>query len=211
MEILYLKKTNSTHLFLEEKLKNEELVPPIAVIADIQTGGIGSRGNKWESLEGNLFLSFCLENSFLPKDLPDVSRSIYFAYLMKEVLEKEGSKIWIKWPNDFYIGNKKIGGVITKMFRNYTLCSMGINLKKAPDNFGKLDIEVDKISLVKKFFIKTQLSHSWKEIFRKFKVEFEKSKEFFFNDGNFKVSMRNAVLNPDGSITINNKRMYNLR
>ena len=211
MEILYLKEVDSTHLFLEEKLKNEELVPPIAVIAKRQTGGIGSRGNKWESLEGNLFLSFCLENNSLPKDLPKVSRSVYFAYLMKEVLEKEGSKIWIKWPNDFYLEDKKIGGVITKVFRNYTLCSMGINLEKAPKNFGKLDISIDKILLVKKFFINVQLSHSWKEIFRKFKVEFEKSKKFFFNDGNFKVSMQNAVLNPDGSITINDKRIYNLR
>ncbi len=211
MEILYLKEVNSTHLYLEEKLKSKKISPPIAIIADIQTAGIGSRGNRWESFEGNLFLSFCLENSSLPKDLPLISRSLYFAYLMKEVLEKEGSKAWIKWPNDFYIEDKKIGGVITKVFQNYTLCSMGINLKKAPKGFKKLDISVNKILLVKKFFINLELSHSWKEIFRKFKVEFEKSKRFSFHEENFKISMQNAVLNPDGSVTINNKRIYNLR
>ncbi len=211
MEIIYLEEVDSTHLFLEKELKEETLSPPIAVVAKRQSGGVGSRGNRWISLEGNLFLSFALENSFLPKDLPLSARSIYFAMIMKEVLKKRGSLVWIKWPNDFYIDKSKIGGVITKVFKNITLCSMGINIKKAPKGFGKLDIKIDKKNILKEFFTELELTPSWKQIFRKFQIEFQKGVNFSFHDGKIKYFIQNAVLNFDGSITINQKRIYNLR
>lgn len=56
---------------------------------------------------GNLFFSFVLKRNDLPSDLQIQSASIYFSYILKEVLALEGSKIWLKWPNDFYIDNKK--------------------------------------------------------------------------------------------------------
>jgi len=211
LEIIYLKEIDSTHNYLISQLKEKKLSPPVSVIADIQSLGVGSRGNSWISLEGNIFLSFAFDNSFLPKDLPMVSRSIYFSFLMKETLKEFGSDVWLKWPNDFYIEDKKVGGTITRVFQNYTLSSMGINLKKAPDGFEKLDISTDKFSIVKKFFINCELNNSWKEIFRKFQVEFERSKEFSFHEEDTKISMRDALLNSDGSITVNKKRIYNLR
>ncbi len=211
MEIIYLDSIDSTHKFLEREIKNKKLNPPIAVVADKQTSGVGSRGNRWISLDGNLFLSFALNSSFLPKDLPLASASIYFAMVMKETLFNMGSAVWIKWPNDFYIDDKKIGGVITKKFKDIILCSMGINLKRAPCGFGKLDINVDKKVILKEFFTIIQLTPSWKEIFRKFQIEFHKSGGFSFHDGEIKYFIQNAILNPDGSIMFNGKRIYNLR
>ena len=212
LEIIYLDEIDSTHLFLVEALKSGKLSPPIAVTSERQTGGVGSRGNRWISLDGNLFLSFALDNNYLPKDLPTVSRSIYFAMIMKGVLKELGSGVWVKWPNDFYINNKKVGGVITKIFKNITVCSMGLNIKEAPEGFAKLDINVNKNFILKQFFINIELTPSWKEIFRKFKIEFQKGRNFSFHDGNIKYFIQNAVLNFDGSIELNNgKRIYNLR
>jgi len=54
------------------------------VITDTQTQGVGSRGNRWESLDGNLFVSFCLSLDALPTDLKVESASIYFSYMLKE-------------------------------------------------------------------------------------------------------------------------------
>ena len=35
----------------------------------------------------------------------------------------------IKWPNDFYIDDKKIGGTITNLSGKYVYCGIGTNLK----------------------------------------------------------------------------------
>ena len=81
LKIIYLKEIDSTHKYLIENLKNNNISTPIAIVSDIQTNGFGSRGNSWDSLEGNLFLSFSLNIDDLPNDLPLQSTSIYFSYI----------------------------------------------------------------------------------------------------------------------------------
>ncbi len=214
MEILLFEQIESTHLFLEEALKKGELKAPVLITANRQTGGVGSRGNRWDSIEGNLFLSFALSKDSLPSDLLLQTSSIYFSFLMKETLAGFGSKVWLKWPNDFYIDDKKIGGTITKLLDNKTLiCSMGINLKNAPEDFGILDINIDKMKLIDSYNLKLKEHIKWKKIFSQYCVEFEKSRGFCFHDmeSGERTSMDVALLNEDGSITINNKKVYSLR
>ena len=93
----------STHNYLIASLREGTLFAPCAIGATIQTHGVGSRGNSWLGETGNLFFSFCVEEKQLPQDLPLASVSIYFSALMKEVLEDQGSNVWLKWPNDFYL------------------------------------------------------------------------------------------------------------
>ncbi|MFW3328905.1 biotin--[acetyl-CoA-carboxylase] ligase, partial [Aliarcobacter butzleri] len=52
---------------------------------------------------------------------------------------------------------------------------------------------------------------SWKQIFSDFKIEFEKSKKFQTTIDNQKISLESAILNDDGSIQINNKKVFSLR
>ncbi len=211
MQILWFDSLPSTQTYLKEKLKNSELKAPIAVVADLQTDGIGSRGNLWMGLEGNLFFSFAISRHNLPNDLLLESASIYFAYILKEVLEEENSTLWIKWPNDFYLRKSKIGGVITFMRENDLICGMGLNLLASPDGFDHLDIKIDKKELLDKFFKKIENKPSWKQIFSKFKVEFVKSKQHDTTVANKKISLDEAELNSDGSLSINGERIYSLR
>jgi BirA family biotin operon repressor/biotin-[acetyl-CoA-carboxylase] ligase len=151
--ITYLDEVTSTHKLLIQSLKNRSLKPPIALSAEIQNSGVGSRDNSWQGFNGNLFLSFCQKIDDLPSDLPQQSISIYYSYIIKSVLEDLGSNLFLKWPNDFYIGEKKIGGTITKIIDNeIVVCSIGINLKKAPEDFEIIDINIDKKQLLKLFF-----------------------------------------------------------
>jgi len=85
-----------------------------------------------------------------------------------------------------------------------------LNLIK-DDNFGYLDIQIDKKEILNTFFNIVQNNHSWREVFSKFSVEFQKSKNFNFHLNNKKVSLKDAVLNGDGSLSINKKKVYNLR
>ena len=211
MEITYYKKLDSTHKFLLSKIKNREINYPLMIVADEQSSGVGTHNREWKSLKGNLFLSFCDDISSLPKDLPLQSISIYFAYIMKDILNREGSKVWLKWPNDFYLHDKKIGGVLSQIVGKKYICSIGLNLKKSPSNFEILDINIDRNRLVNFFLLKLKEVTLWKNIFSKYQIEFTKSKNFSTTVDGKKVVLKDALLQKDGSIIINQKKVYSLR
>jgi len=211
VQILWFDELSSTQTYLKEKLRSGELTSPIAIVAAAQTEGIGSRGNSWIGLSGNLFFSFALSRDKLPADLSLESSSIYFSYLLKECLEDLGSKLWLKWPNDFYIEDCKIGGTITFLRDNDLICGIGLNLVKSPEHFAHLDIKINKKDLLNKFFKKIENKSSWKQIFSKFEVEFVRSKKYSTHYKDNTVSLENASLNEDGSLNVNGQRIYSLR
>ncbi|AJC87181.1 biotin--[acetyl-CoA-carboxylase] ligase [Campylobacter insulaenigrae] len=211
MEITYFDELDSTQMYLCEKIRSNEINHNNAICAFSQTAGIGSRENLWQSKKGNLHVSFCIRIEDLPNDLPLASASIYFAFLMKEILEKRESKVWIKWPNDFYIDDKKIGGLMSSKINDFLVIGIGINLKFAPFNAEILDIEVDIKELLNAYFSYIKKKILWKNIFSKYMLEFEKSRKFFIhNDGDI-LSLNDALLYKDGSILLDNKRIYSLR
>ncbi|MFX4274828.1 biotin--[acetyl-CoA-carboxylase] ligase [Aliarcobacter butzleri] len=211
MKIIRLDEVDSTHKYLKEYISKNEYTSPLCIVTDLQTQGIGSRGNSWIGKKGNLFFSFALDINSLPKDLPLQSTSIYFTYILKNILKNLGSQVWIKWPNDFYIENKKIGGTITSMSKNLIFCGIGLNLLDVEKEYEKLDIKIDVDGVLKNYFFEIEKKISWKQIFSDFKIEFEKSKKFQTTIDNQKISLESAILNDDGSIQINNKKVFSLR
>ncbi|MBA1432880.1 MAG: biotin--[acetyl-CoA-carboxylase] ligase [Epsilonproteobacteria bacterium] len=211
MQILYFETLDSTQIYLKEKLLKKELNAPIAISAEVQTSGIGSRDNAWESAKGNLFLSFALPLKQLPCDLQLASASIYFSYLLQETLVAFGSKVWIKWPNDFYFGEKKIGGMITNIVDENIVCGFGLNITDAPKEFAKLDIAIEKKVLLENYFKNIEKKVLWKQVFSKYKLEFYRNQNFFTHSNGVKVSLGDATLNTDGSLNINGERIYSLR
>ena len=211
MLILSFNSIPSTQKYLKELIKKDSIKLPIAVVAKNQTNGVGSRNNSWDSLSGNLFLSFAFSLENLPKDLKIESSSIYFAYILKEVLDSFNSKVWIKWPNDFYIKDKKIGGIITHIVGDKLICGVGLNLRNAPDGFEKLDVKISIKKLLDEYFKSIQNYVSWKQIFSKYKLEFQRNQKFFTHKNNIKISLKDAHLQEDGSIIVNGERIYSLR
>ncbi|WP_345993783.1 biotin--[acetyl-CoA-carboxylase] ligase [Sulfurimonas sp. HSL-1716] len=211
MKIIYLEAVDSTQRYLKESLKKGELISPVAVTAQKQYDGQGSRGNSWIGEEGNLFFSFSIPLKDLPDDLRLESSSIYFSYLLKQVLEDKGSKVWLKWPNDFYIGDKKIGGTITNILKDDLICGIGLNLVSAPEGFCSLDVAISKENILNCYFNYLKKNIGWKHIFSKYKLEFDKSKNYFAHGGDKKVSLLNAILQEDGSIISDGQRIFSLR
>ncbi|WP_331775562.1 biotin--[acetyl-CoA-carboxylase] ligase [Sulfurospirillum sp. 1612] len=202
---------DSTHKYLVSEIKNKNITEPVLIGADFQSDGIGSRGNAWIGKSGNIFISFCVKEKQLPKDLPLASTSIYFAWLAKEVLTRYGSKVWIKWPNDIYVQEKKIGGVLTMKTGDFIIGSMGINVTEAPPEFGVLDVLVSPREFANAFLEFLDKKITWKKVFSKYKIEYENHKEYFFHLGDEIKSLKDAKLCQDGSIEIENKRVYGLR
>lgn len=211
MEIRYLKSVDSTHTYLKNFIKDNGFKNSLCIVTRNQTLGIGSRGNSWIGVEGNLFFSFVVKKDDLPNDLQIQSASIYFSYILKDILKSLGSKLWLKWPNDFYIDNSKIGGTITSLSSNLVYCGIGLNLISVSEEFEKLDIEVDVEKLLNLYFEKIENKISWEDILKEYMVEFERSKNLHATINNKKVSLISANLNSDGSININNEKVFSLR
>ena len=211
METIYFECLESTQKYLVNAIKSEKLKPNIAIIAKKQTAGVGSRENSWESDTGDLALSFAIKKDDLPSDLPVSSASIYFAFLMKELLSSFGQECWLKWPNDIYIKNKKAGGVITQLIKGVYVVGIGINLTKKGEEYAsfKLDKSVNEVST--SYFILLKKRIKWQEIFSKFKIEYEKINGIVTTINGKKIKLTNATLCEDGALLIENERIYSLR
>jgi len=211
LTLFYLESVDSTQNYLKELVRTSNIQLPHAVVSNIQTDGIGSRGNAWQGLDGNLFLSFAIALKDLPSDLKIESSSIYFAYLLKETLRELNSEVWLKWPNDFYLDKFKIGGMITNIVKDVVICGDGLNLAIAPEGFSTLDISISREELLKKYFLNIEKKILWKQVFSKYKLEFYKNQNFFTHTNNLRISLEGASLESDGSVTINGKRIFSLR
>ena len=211
MEIYSFETLPSTQRYLIEKIRQDEISVPVAVIAKEQSSGIGSRENSWSGGEGNFFASFALDLNQLPDDLPLSSASIYFAYIMKSVLLEHGENVWLKWPNDLYSDDEKVGGIITQKVKNFLVCGIGINLKKSTDSFKALYSDISAILLLEKYLEALEKFPKWKQIFSEYRIEFEQSRRFSVHIENYQKSLHSALLCEDGSILIEGKRVFSLR
>lgn len=86
------------------------------IVAGSQTAGIGQRGNRWASVPGeNLTFSLVLKPAFLP--VADQYRltmalSLGVADWLTPLVPQGGRRVKIKWPNDIYVDDKKICGML---------------------------------------------------------------------------------------------------
>lgn len=87
------------------------------VMAVEQTAGRGQRGNSWEAEPGlNLTLSMLLCPSGVEAACQfDISRAVALgtARMLQSLLPEK--KVLIKWPNDIYVGDRKIAGILLSL------------------------------------------------------------------------------------------------
>ena len=178
----------------------------------MQTDGIGSRHNRWIGKEGNFFASFALTLEALPPDLPLASVSIYVSWLMREVLHEAGAKnVWLKWPNDFYVDEKKAGGTVTHLIQSSLIWGIGVNLVSPSDNFGSVKIATDARDLWERYLRRLKKLPTWKQVFSEYKIEFDLSRRFSVHTTDGKQSLKKAVLCDDGSLIIDGRKVYSRR
>ncbi len=211
MDIHYFDTLPSTQTYLVEALQKNRLKAPVAVLALAQHAGVGSRDNVWIGGEGNFFASFAVKLEDLPEDLVLSSASIYFSFIMKQILLDLGENIWLKWPNDFYKNDEKVGGTITKKVNDTLVCGIGINLKKSQNGYSALQNDISPKILLDKYLFALQKFPKWKHIFSQYQIEFELSRKFSVHIENYQKSLSDAFLCDDGSLSFGGKKVYSLR
>jgi BirA family biotin operon repressor/biotin-[acetyl-CoA-carboxylase] ligase len=139
-KIISLEQTDSTNSFMLRLLKSENIYEGTVVVTRKQEQGRGQRGTSWESEPGkNLTLSIFLCPLFLKPDeqfFLNKVISLGVAEFVISLLKREkGKKVKIKWPNDIYIGNKKVAGILIEnsvsgKWLQHSIAGIGININQ---------------------------------------------------------------------------------
>lgn len=98
-------------LVADNKLRNNNLNDFFAVCTDFQTSGRGQEKNVWQSNPGeNILISLYFMPPFPPSKQFVFNR--FFSLTVRKTLDKYVSGVKIKWPNDIYVNDKKIAGIL---------------------------------------------------------------------------------------------------
>lgn len=139
-KIIHLKTVDSTNDFAAALIKKLKEIEGTVVITDEQLSGRGRGQNYWTSAKGkNILASIILYPDFLEVENQFyLSKSI--ALGISDFLSNYSSEVYIKWPNDIYIGTQKICGTLieqTVSGKNIDSSVIGIGLNLNQVRFNR--------------------------------------------------------------------------
>ena len=172
MNKIYFDTIKSTHIYAKELEKKED---GLAIITNMQTGGIGTNGRTWYTGYGkNIAMTMVFTPDCNVSNLEGLT--IEIAEVMKETIYKLYKiKLDIKKPNDLMLNGKKIGGILTEIRSVgdkvlFLLISIGFNVLETyfdddtsliatsllKENLNKQNIEFDKEDIIDMFIRKVE-------------------------------------------------------
>ena len=105
---------DSTNKYLQEQAEKSDCSGSV-VLAERQTSGRGRRGKTWVSpFAANIYMSILWDFEQGAQALEGLSLAIGVA-VRRALIEMGLEDVRLKWPNDIYIGNKKLGGILLEM------------------------------------------------------------------------------------------------
>lgn len=132
---IFVEKLTSTNSYAGQLLIKDDVPEGTTVCTAFQSAGKGQMGNKWESEKGkNLLFSIILYPSMiLPSEQFLISMTISLGIC--DFLKRYSDNCTIKWPNDIYVFNDKIAGILIEhsVIGNEiksTIAGIGLNIKQ---------------------------------------------------------------------------------
>jgi BirA family biotin operon repressor/biotin-[acetyl-CoA-carboxylase] ligase len=139
------------------------------IVADEQTGGRGRRGHGWFSPRGSgLYVSVVLTPARAVSDPRRAMRLLTLAAgvaLVEAIEQAAGLTIDLKWPNDLYVGRRKLGGILAEAVTNASTMAVvlgyGINVlavalpPELVDRATSLESELGRVVDRDRLFIET--------------------------------------------------------
>ncbi len=143
------RKTDLRHIEFHETLDSTsklaaellaELLPlsPAMVLTEQQTAGRGRGSNAWWATQGALTFTLVLDAAQIavpPEVRPLISLAVGIAVRRSLIPHVQSRAISIKWPNDIYIGDQKVCGILTEQRssdgNSAILIGVGINVNNS--------------------------------------------------------------------------------
>lgn len=149
---------SSTSDRIKELLRGDEIPElPVLVVAKTQTAGRGRGAKGWWSAEGALLMSLGWElKHWTRRDLPVFALAVGLSVLetvRHRLPESELNQVRIHWPNDVYIGDRKICGILVESpTPRYAVVGVGVNVNnrsaEVPPEFQGLFAKRPVVSLI---------------------------------------------------------------
>ena len=131
---------------------------PMAIYALAQTAGRGRNGKSWDAPVRGLYYSQTLQFRCAPKELAGLSLALGIAAVdaIQEAISPAANlKVMLKWPNDIWISQQKLGGILIELAANSAsqntalttlVAGIGINLAGA-DGDDRTDLAKHGVAL----------------------------------------------------------------
>lgn len=132
----------------------KQLEEPSLIVALEQTAGRGRRGRAWLSQKGQgIYFSLLLKPTLALDRLSAVTQLCGLA-----VARAIGARAQIKWPNDIYIGGRKVCGILSELQSEELsdprlILGIGINLSTTAME-GATDLQTEQYSRTPKSIIR---------------------------------------------------------
>lgn len=139
--VISLDSVDSTNSYAKTLLTQGKPIEGTLVAAREQTQGRGQTGNVWYAKAGeNITVSYILYPDFLqPKEQFYLNIAVSLA-VRDFVQQFSEEKVFVKWPNDIVVANKKIAGILIEnslTMSAITSAVIGIGVNVNQQNFGE--------------------------------------------------------------------------
>lgn len=134
-KIIFIKNLPSTNSYAAQLLKKEVPAEGTIIHTNYQSAGRGQAGNKWESEDGNNLLISIIFSPTMIYPVDQFLISIIISLGICDFLNRYITGYSIKWPNDIYVNNDKIAGILIEntvmgdQIEN-TVAGIGININQ---------------------------------------------------------------------------------
>jgi len=133
-----LDSASSTNTWVLQACRAKQIASGTLVYTHQQTEGRGQRGATWESAAGvslTATLAYKIPSAFSDPELAPLLNMAIANACFDYLTWREAIEPAIKWPNDLFLGNKKVGGILIEnvLERNqvtWSAIGIGINLNQ---------------------------------------------------------------------------------
>jgi len=128
-QVIHLETVDSTNDEVRRRL-SEGMPTPFLVVSDQQTRGRGRRENRWWTGEGSLAMTLCVGTDSLghlarKTPLLSLATALSVAEAASGILlHREAT---VHWPNDVYVGERKLAGILIESTADTYLIGIGVN------------------------------------------------------------------------------------
>ncbi len=208
MDIKIIEEIDSSNNYLKDNYTN--LSDKTLIKVNKQTNGRGRFNRVWESEIGDFMVSLLFKNN-------NYNHSLIAPLSIINTLAYFNINAYIKWPNDIYIDNNKLSGILIESIfqKGNKVCDIigiGINFRKKDNYLAYLDkynIDIERFLsiFVKNYEFMLEISnlnllnlYKEKSIVLDKKVMFQ-NEEYFINDINLNVEL--ILKNENKTIIVN--------
>ncbi|NPB07054.1 MAG: biotin--[acetyl-CoA-carboxylase] ligase [Aquificae bacterium] len=164
--LVWVKELPST----QDELKRGGYPSGTVLVADRQTAGRGRRGRRWLSDEGGLYFSFLLRPELFPELLP---LPVVLGLAVCRLLENEGLRPSLKWPNDVYLSGRKLCGILTEVSKSGLVVGVGLNVNQTsfPEGLNATSLKLETGRTLDRKELLLKLLKSFSEELGRFRQE----------------------------------------